>query len=67
MYINDQYILQGELELNKLFNIEDITEIAKNKYKYIFIFSNCYYIIIMFVYLFKKEIKQYGSNMPYCF
>lgn len=32
MYINNQYILQGELELNKLFNIEDITEIAKNKY-----------------------------------
>ena len=32
VYINNQYILQGELELNKLFNIEDITEIAKNKY-----------------------------------
>lgn len=32
MYVNNQYIRHGELELNKLFNIEDITEIAKNKY-----------------------------------
>ena len=33
VYVNNQYIRHGELELNKLFNIEDITEIAKNKYE----------------------------------
>lgn len=32
VYVNNQYIRHGELELNKLFNIEDITEIAKDKY-----------------------------------
>lgn len=31
VYINNQYIRHGDLELNKLFNIEDITEIAINK------------------------------------
>lgn len=28
VYINNKYVRQGELELDKLFNIEDITEIA---------------------------------------
>ena len=32
VYINNQYIRHGKLELNKLFNVEDITEIAKDKY-----------------------------------
>ena len=31
VYINNQYVRHGDLELNKLFNIEDITEIAINK------------------------------------
>ena len=31
VYINNKYIRQEELDLNKLFNIEDITEIAKSK------------------------------------
>ena len=33
VYINSQYIRHGELELEKLFNIEDITEIAISKQK----------------------------------
>lgn len=31
VYINNKYIRQEELDLNKLFNIEDVTEIAKTK------------------------------------
>ena len=31
VYINNKYVKQGNLELNKLFNIEDVTEIAKSK------------------------------------
>lgn len=31
VYINNKYVKRGELELNKLFNIEDVTEIAKSK------------------------------------
>ena len=31
VYINNKYIRQEELDLNKLFNIEDVTEIAKSK------------------------------------
>lgn len=31
VYINNQYIREEELEINKLFNIEDITDIAKSK------------------------------------
>jgi len=31
MYINDEYVRQGEIELQKLFNIEDVTEIAFSK------------------------------------
>ena len=31
VYVNNQYVRQGDLELNKLFNIEDVTEIAFNK------------------------------------
>ena len=31
VYVNNQYIRHGKLELNKLFNIEDVTEIARNK------------------------------------
>lgn len=31
VYINNQYVRHGELELNKLFNIEDVTEIAFDK------------------------------------
>ena len=31
VYINNKYVKQGELELNKLFNIEDVTKIAKSK------------------------------------
>lgn len=31
VYINNQYVRQGNLELNKLFNIKDVTEIAFNK------------------------------------
>lgn len=31
VYINNQYIRHGELELDKLFNIQDITEIAISK------------------------------------
>ena len=31
LYINNQYVRKGELELNKLFNIEDVTEIAISK------------------------------------
>lgn len=31
VYINNQYVRQGELELDKLFNIEDVTEIAYSK------------------------------------
>lgn len=31
VYINNQYVRQGNLELNKLFNIEDVTRIAFNK------------------------------------
>jgi len=31
VYINNKYIKQGELELTKLFNIEDITDIAIDK------------------------------------
>lgn len=31
VYINNQYIRDEELEINKLFNIEDITDIAKSK------------------------------------
>lgn len=33
VYINSKYIKHGELELEKLFNIEDITEIAISKQK----------------------------------
>lgn len=33
VYINNKYIKQGNLELNKLFNIEDIIKIAINKQK----------------------------------
>ena len=31
VYINNKYIRQEELDLNKLFNIEDVTEITKTK------------------------------------
>lgn len=31
VYVNNLYIRHGKLELNKLFNIEDVTEIAKDK------------------------------------
>ena len=31
VYINNQYIREEELEISKLFNIEDITDIAKSK------------------------------------
>ena len=31
VYINSTYVKKGELELNKLFNIEDVTHIAKGK------------------------------------
>lgn len=31
VYLNGQYVRQGDLDLNKLFNIEDVTEIAFNK------------------------------------
>ena len=31
VYINNQYVRQGKLELDKLFNIEDVTEIAFEK------------------------------------
>lgn len=31
VYINNKYVKQGNLELNKLFNIKDVTEIAKTK------------------------------------
>lgn len=31
IYINNQYVRQGELELDKLFNIENVTEIALSK------------------------------------
>lgn len=31
VYINDQYVRKGELELDKLFNIEDVTELAIDK------------------------------------
>ena len=31
VYINNQYIREDELEIGKLFNIEDITDIAKSK------------------------------------
>lgn len=31
VYINNQYERKGELELDKLFNIEDVTEIAFSK------------------------------------
>lgn len=31
VYINNQYIREEELEIDKLFNIEDITDIAKSK------------------------------------
>ena len=33
VYINNQYVRQGKLELDKLFNIEDVTEIAFEKQK----------------------------------
>ena len=33
VYINTKYVRHGELELDKLFCIEDVTEIAKNKFK----------------------------------
>ena len=33
VHINKKYVRQGELEIEKLFQIEDITEIAKNKKK----------------------------------
>ena len=31
VYINNKYVKGGELKLNKLFNIEDVTEITKSK------------------------------------
>ena len=31
VYLNGKYVRQGDLDLNKLFNIEDVTEIAFNK------------------------------------
>lgn len=33
IYINNQYVRQGELELDKLFNIENVTEIALSSQK----------------------------------
>ncbi len=33
IYINNNYVKQGNLELNRLFNIEDVTMIAKEKQK----------------------------------
>lgn len=33
VYINNQYVRNGNLELDKLFNIEDVTDIAKSKHQ----------------------------------
>lgn len=33
VYLNNKYIRHGKLELDKLFNIENITEIAKSKFE----------------------------------
>lgn len=33
MYINNQYVRQGELDLQQLFNVEDVTEIAYSRQK----------------------------------
>lgn len=33
VYLNNEYIRHGELELDKLFNIEDITETSKSKFE----------------------------------
>lgn len=54
VYINNKYVKQGNLELNKLFNIEDVTEIAKSKQQEIE--NNIYEL--------NKYMEEYMDNEP---